>query len=177
MVAMSAKTGFGVVETVDLAKELMEESRKRVSTGALNRVIAKGLSPADTLVSEVMTSNPDCVSPDLTLLDALREMHDQKYLHLPVRDETTGVLGLVDVMELVCHTAGGEGGKGWRDFFRSAFRVGTDLPKRTDCQQASPDIAGRDGLLQGRHGGRAEHGQAVRGIDLLTHVVAQELLG
>ena len=94
----------------------------------LNRVIAKGLSPRDIVVSDVMTPNPDCVGPDLTLLDALREMHDQKYLHLPVRDDNGNVLGLVDVMELVCHTAGGddEGGKGWRDFFSSAMNARGD---------------------------------------------------
>ncbi|MFN9999766.1 MAG: CBS domain-containing protein, partial [bacterium] len=75
-----------------------------------------------------MTKNPDCVSPDMTLLDAMREMHDQKYLHLPVRDEAGVVLGLVDVMELVCHTAGGDkgAGKGWRDFFNNAMNARGD---------------------------------------------------
>ena len=87
----------------------------------LSRVVAKNLSADDTLVSSVMTPNPDFVSPELTLLDALREMHDHKYLHLPVREESGRVLGLVDVMELVCQTAGGEGGKGWRDFFSGAM--------------------------------------------------------
>ena len=100
----------------------------------LNRVVSKELSPEDVLVSEVMTPNPDCVGPDVTLLDALREMHEHKYLHLPVRDESSGlVLGVVDVMELLCHTAGGEGstgtggGKGWRDFFGGAMDVGGDV--------------------------------------------------
>eukprot|EP01038_Epipyxis_sp_PR26KG_P014656 gene14656-19691_t len=92
----------------------------------LNRVVAKGLSPDETLISSIMTPSPDCVSPDLTLLDALKEMHDHKYLHLPVRDDTGRVLGLVDVMELVCSTAGGEhenGSKGWRDFFQSSMAI------------------------------------------------------
>ena len=86
----------------------------------LSRVISKGLSPDVTAVSSVMTPNPDCVSPDLTLLDALREMHDHKFLHLPVREADGRVLGLVDVMELVCNSAGGDG-KGWRDFFSGAL--------------------------------------------------------
>ena len=93
----------------------------------LSRVVAKGRSADLTAVSSVMTPNPECASADLTLLDALKEMHDQKFLHLPVRDESTGlVLGLVDVMELVCSTAGegGEGGKGWRDFFSGAMAAG-----------------------------------------------------
>jgi hypothetical protein len=41
-----------------------------------------------------------------------------------VRDEDGTVLGLVDVMELVCNSAGGDG-KGWRDFFSGAMDVHT----------------------------------------------------
>jgi signal-transduction protein with cAMP-binding, CBS, and nucleotidyltransferase domain len=75
----------------------------------LSRIASKGLNPDKVLISEVMTPNPETVTSNLTLLDALKEMHDQKFLHLPVRDENTGlVVGLVDVMELVCSTAGGE---------------------------------------------------------------------
>eukprot|EP01034_Spumella_vulgaris_P022022 gene22022-28116_t len=93
----------------------------------LMRVLAQNKSPDLTAVSSVMTPNPDCVSPDLTLIDALREMHDHKYLHLPVRDDNGTVVGLVDVMELVCSTAGGEnGGKGWRDFFSGAMNARDD---------------------------------------------------
>jgi hypothetical protein len=44
-------------------------------------------------------------------------------LHLPVRENNGQTLGLVDVMELVCSTAGGEGGKGWRDFFNDAMEA------------------------------------------------------
>jgi CBS domain-containing protein len=75
----------------------------------LSRIAAKGLNPDKVLISEVMTPNPETVTSNLTLLDALKEMHDQKFLHLPVRDENSGlIVGLVDVMELVCSTAGGE---------------------------------------------------------------------
>lgn len=96
----------------------------------LTRVVARGKSADLTAVSSVMTPNPECASADLTLLDALREMHDQKFLHLPVRDESTGcVIGLVDVMELVCSTAGSDGeggGKGWRAFFNGAMAAKGD---------------------------------------------------
>ena len=95
----------------------------------LTRVVAKGKSADLTAVSSVMTPNPECASSSLTLLDALKEMHDQKFLHLPVRDTNSGmVVGLVDVMELVCSTAGGEGesGKGWRDFFSGAMAARGD---------------------------------------------------
>ncbi len=72
-----------------------------------------------------MTANPDCVLSDMTLIDALRERHEHKYLHLPVKDSNGKVVGLVDVMDLLCHTAGdassASAGKGWRDFFGSAM--------------------------------------------------------
>jgi CBS domain-containing protein len=92
----------------------------------LSRVTAKGLNPDNVTLADVMTPNPETVVSDLTLLDALKEMHDQKFLHLPVRDGSSGaIVGLVDVMELVCSTAGGEeGGKGWRDFFSGAMAAG-----------------------------------------------------
>ena len=84
----------------------------------LNRVIAKELSPDDVSVEDVMTPNPACVSPEMTLLDAMREMHDQKFLHLPVRDEENRMVGIVNVMELLCRSAeGSNGGSGWREFF------------------------------------------------------------
>jgi len=81
------------------------------------------LSPDDTLVSAVMTPNPDTVSGDLTLLDALKEMHDQRFLHLPVKEDDGRVIELVDVMDLA---ADGEGGKGWRDFFKGAIEARGD---------------------------------------------------
>lgn len=41
------------------------------------------------------------------------QMHENKYLHLPVVDETNGnVLGVVSVMEIIQATAGEEGSAG-----------------------------------------------------------------
>lgn len=40
----------------------------------LNRVVAKGLNPDTTRVSSIMTPNPDTVPPDMTVIDALREV-------------------------------------------------------------------------------------------------------
>lgn len=93
----------------------------------LNRVVAKAKSPDLTAVFSVMTSNPECVHPDITLLEALQEMHERKYLHLPVRDYDGTILGLVDAMQLITSSAGVEGGgKGWRAFFNSAINARGD---------------------------------------------------
>ena len=78
----------------------------------LNRVVAKRLDPAATPLAAVMTPNPDTISLDATLLEALHMMHDNKYLHLPVVDGDA-VVGVVDVMEVVYATMGDGDDEGW----------------------------------------------------------------
>ena len=48
------------------------------------KVMAKDLDPASTSVSEIMTTNPDTLSPDDSASDALELMQTRKYRHLPV---------------------------------------------------------------------------------------------
>ena len=48
------------------------------------KVMAKGLDPASTAVGEIMTTNPDTLSPDDSASDALELMQTRKYRHLPV---------------------------------------------------------------------------------------------
>lgn len=40
----------------------------------LMRVVAKGLDPESTPVADIMTPNPDTVPPEMTVLDALKEV-------------------------------------------------------------------------------------------------------
>ncbi len=61
---------------------------------AVNRVLANGLDGKRTLLREVMTEKPDCVSPDWVTLDALRQMSDCGYRHLPVVQDGK-IVGLV----------------------------------------------------------------------------------
>jgi len=62
----------------------------------LMRVVAQGKSPDVTRgVFSVMTPNPDSVPADLTIWDALKEMHDhrnlpQKFHHVPEAGGPTG---------------------------------------------------------------------------------------
>lgn len=44
----------------------------------LNRVVARELDPATTVVSEIMTPNPDTVPPEMTVLDALKEVRSRR---------------------------------------------------------------------------------------------------
>ena len=85
MIAMSAKTGFAVTETLALAKELMEEASRRVSTGELNRVIAKATearSPSwkGQMVRLRYVTQADTVPPTFVLFAKNERMIGKEYL-------------------------------------------------------------------------------------------------
>eukprot|EP01084_Bolivina_argentea_P264322 447697_1 len=139
-------------DSVQAASVAMAKGRKAVlvvSDGALvgiftpkdllNRVLAKNISVEDTTVSEVMTPNPDSVLPILTVVDALHQLHDCRYLHLPVVDSDGQVCGLVDVMEIVGTMVGEEGSSCWESFFGPALDRGD---AHSDCSVKSRRIKG-----------------------------------
>ena len=65
----------------------------------LARVVAVGLDPRDTILGGVMTPNPDTVAPSNTALEALRQMSERGYRHLPVV-EGAQLVGIVSIRDL-----------------------------------------------------------------------------
>ncbi|KAH8046635.1 hypothetical protein JL722_13528 [Aureococcus anophagefferens] len=108
----------------------------------LNRVVAKRLDPAATPLAAVMTPNPDTISLDATLLDALHMMHDNKYLHLPVVDGDA-VVGVVDVMEVVYATMGDGDDEGWSTLMSEDF--GDDASDRGSVAKTSASVPSASG--------------------------------
>ncbi len=53
---------------------------------ALNKVLAGGLNPGNTKVSEVMTKNPYCIRSTTTVGDAMKLITKQQLRHLPIVD-------------------------------------------------------------------------------------------
>ncbi|XP_073038465.1 CBS domain-containing protein CBSCBSPB3-like isoform X3 [Primulina eburnea] len=70
------------------------------SKDILMRVVAQNLSPELTLVEKVMTQNPECVTLESTILEALHIMHDGKFLHLPVLEKDGGIAACMDVLQI-----------------------------------------------------------------------------
>ncbi|XP_071742517.1 CBS domain-containing protein CBSCBSPB1-like [Rutidosis leptorrhynchoides] len=70
------------------------------SKDILMRVIAQDLRPELILVEKVMTPNPECATLDTPIVNALHNMHDGKYLHLPVVDREGAVIAIVDVLQI-----------------------------------------------------------------------------
>jgi CBS domain-containing protein len=147
--------------TVKDAASLMSENRKAalvVEDGELvgifgfkdlmTRLLAKGLDPESTLVSDVMTADPEAVGPDMTALDALRFMHDNRFLTLPCCDDSGAVVGLVDVMDVV-HAIGGA--EQWRALFDAALQmddvsdVNSATKSMTPSKKGFPTIRGHSG--------------------------------
>jgi signal-transduction protein with cAMP-binding, CBS, and nucleotidyltransferase domain len=74
----------------------------------------------ETLVADVMTSEPEFVSPELSALEALHILSDSQILSLPVCEADGTVLGVVDVMDII----GGCGSsKDWKPIFSKALEI------------------------------------------------------
>ena len=66
-------------------------------TDVTRKVIAPGLDPDTTLVSDVMTAKPQCVRATENAVDALCMMVDRRFRHLPVLDAAGAVVGVLDI--------------------------------------------------------------------------------
>jgi len=66
---------------------------------ALNKVLAAGLDPVHTKVSEVMTKDPYCVPPTTTVGDAMELVTKRRFRHLPIV-ENGKVLAIVSSGDL-----------------------------------------------------------------------------
>ncbi|MEQ1775032.1 MAG: CBS domain-containing protein [Burkholderiales bacterium] len=65
---------------------------------ALCRVVAEGRDATTTTLGEVMTSNPQTVSPEAAFSSALELMHENRFRHVPVV-ENGRPIGMVSVRD------------------------------------------------------------------------------
>lgn len=86
--------------TAVLVMDQMNISGIFTSKDIVLRVIAPGLDPANCSVVRVMTPHPDCAPMDMSVQDALKKMDEGHYLNLPVLDQESQIIGMVDVMKL-----------------------------------------------------------------------------
>ena len=108
-VVHSVPPGISVTECVRRMNELkigamlvMEDDRLAgifTERDAMTRVLGGGLDPTDTLVSEVMSPDPVCVTPSTTLEEARALVTTKRIRHLPVVDDGK-VVGMVSSGDL-----------------------------------------------------------------------------
>jgi CBS domain-containing protein len=56
-------------------------------TDLVKKVVAAGLNPDLTVLSDVMTRDPETASPDFNAIEALHRMQDGRFRHLPVVED------------------------------------------------------------------------------------------
>ena len=72
----------------------------------MTRVLAKALSPSTTLVSEVMTKNPHCITPETLVSDAVLVMIERGFRHLPIMGPNGKLLGVFSVRDALPREVG-----------------------------------------------------------------------
>ncbi len=75
-----------VAEKIGALVVMNGETLKGIFTerDALNKVLAAGLDPGSTKVSEVMTKDPYCIPPSTTVGDAMEMITKRRFRHLPI---------------------------------------------------------------------------------------------
>jgi len=66
---------------------------------ALNKVLAKGIDPNSTKVSDVMTKDPYCMDPTTTVEEAMSIVTHHRFRHLPILDDGK-LVGLISSGDL-----------------------------------------------------------------------------
>ena len=93
---------------------------------ALNKVLAAGLDPRSTKVSEVMTKEPYCVPPTTTVRAAMQVVTQRRFRHLPIVQDGK-VLAVLSSGDLTHWLAKGAG-ESSRAPFLSSQRRANSLP-------------------------------------------------
>jgi len=60
----------------------------------MTRVVSKPLNPETTSVSAVMTPKPHCITPEMTVSNAVLIMIERGFRHLPIMSAAGKVLGV-----------------------------------------------------------------------------------
>ena len=65
----------------------------------MTRVVAKGLDPKATSVTDIMTRGPICVGPETKVTDAIVIMIERGFRHLPIVTPERKILGVFSVRD------------------------------------------------------------------------------
>lgn len=102
--SISVRTAAHIMATARIGSVMVVEKDALVGIfterDALFRVLAGGLDPDRTKVGDVMTADPQSISPDRPLVHALHLMQDGGFRHMPVVENGRPV-GMVSIRDAV----------------------------------------------------------------------------
>ena len=105
-VQVMAKEGVGAVAVIERG-EKAELCGVFTERDVMLHVVLKGRRPADTKVSEVMTSPVETVAEETSAEEALTHMLDRHLRHLPIVAEDDRLLGMLSIRNLLEHMVEG----------------------------------------------------------------------
>ena len=118
----------GIIMARDDKAALVVDSGKLVGIVTVKNIMEKAVAkqvPLElTTVTSIMTPHPLHVLPDITALEALQIMQEDRVLSLPVCEDDGTVIGSVDVMDIIYGCGGAEG---WRSIFDKSALLADDV--------------------------------------------------
>jgi CBS domain-containing protein len=118
----------GIIMARDDKAVLVVDSGKLVGIvtvkNIMEKAVAKQVPFEGTTVTIIMTPHPLHVLPDVTALEALQIMQEDRVLSLPVCEDDGTVIGSVDVMDIIYGCGGAEG---WRSIFDKSALLADDV--------------------------------------------------
>ena len=103
----------------------------------MSQAISKKLPLDSTEVKEIMTPDPEFVSPETTIVEALQIMHENKFLMWPVCEDDGMICGVIDVMDWIYGCGGADD---WQTIFDNAMDM-DDLSDQISSQLSSAHSA------------------------------------
>ncbi len=68
------------------------------------KIILQGKTSKETLVREIMSDRVAYVTPNSTVDECMALMTEKRFRHLPVLDDTGGVVGMISIGDMVKET-------------------------------------------------------------------------
>jgi CBS domain-containing protein len=100
-VKVMAEKNYGASVIIDAARKPIGIITER---DFMRRILAKGLDPSKTRISEIMTKELKLASEDDQVVDWLRVMSNERFRHLPVVDENGTLVSLMSQGDFVSYT-------------------------------------------------------------------------
>ncbi len=100
-IAQMAQRNIGSVVVVDHDNKVRGILTER---DLLRRLLARGLDPGETRISQIMTTSVRTASPEDHVIDWLRQMSNERFRHLPVLDNDGRLLNILSQGDFVSYT-------------------------------------------------------------------------
>ncbi len=89
--SVMTRANCGSVLIVDISGKLLGIVTER---DLMTKVLARSMDPQTTTMTEIMTRNPYCVTPDTKVTDAVLMMIERGFRHLPIVSQDNKILGV-----------------------------------------------------------------------------------